>query len=47
MSNSAARAIASIAACAACGVIGWAVPMSAFMSIVGMVLSICYIWRNA
>lgn len=47
MTNPTARAIASIAACAACAVIAWAVPASGVMAVVGMVLSICYIWRNA
>jgi hypothetical protein len=47
MTNPTARAIASCAASAACGAIGWAQPMASFFAIVGVIVSVSLIWKNA
>lgn len=47
MTNPSAGAIATLGASGACAVIGWAVPSAAILAVVGVVLSVCYIWRNA
>jgi hypothetical protein len=47
MTDPTARAVASVAASAACAAIGWAQSMISFMALVGVVLSAYFIWKDA
>lgn len=47
MTNPTARAVASIGATAACGVIGWNAEVYAALALVAMVVSLHLIWKDA
>lgn len=47
MTNPTARAIATIAASAGCASVVWIAPLYAAMGVVGIIVSVSLIWKNA